>query len=219
MRKLALALVACLTIGAAPVAQAATISQVDGGETSVLFTFGLLESLGLEVVDTSGGTFVPGDLGPFSVGFEISEERSTASYDANDVLGTLGGAVEHNGTISLDDPDTPTEAVQVGNFTVDLTTLQVIDNADLAGTPLFNLANPIIEAYPTSLVIAADILVSQEFSDLLLALGLTEGDITGADAGMALVVADASVIPVPAAVWLFASALGLLGWVRTRVAA
>jgi len=46
-------------------------------------------------------------------------------------------------------------------------------------------------------------------------------DFTAAESSMSLdqlaVYASAAVVPVPAAVWLFGSALGLLGWVRGRV--
>lgn len=39
------------------------------------------------------------------------------------------------------------------------------------------------------------------------------------DSGTELTLAAAAVVPVPAAVWLFGSALGILGWVRRRVQA
>ncbi|MGI9331159.1 MAG: hypothetical protein ACR2QB_10645, partial [Gammaproteobacteria bacterium] len=91
----------------------------------------------------------------------------------------------------------------------------VADNIDLKEI-LFDLANPVIEAFEDNLQIAGDILVSAEFDEILLNAGLIEESVAGLDAGAALISADATVVPVPAAVWLFGSALGLLGWVRGR---
>ena len=86
---------------------------------------------------------------------------------------------------------------------------------------LFDIANPIIEAFDNSLVIAANILVSPE-----LAAVLKNEAAAGADAGMALIVANSSLesppgeIPVPAAVWLFGSGLlGLVGIARRKAVA
>ncbi|MGB5259033.1 MAG: VPLPA-CTERM sorting domain-containing protein [Gammaproteobacteria bacterium] len=77
---------------------------------------------------------------------------------------------------------------------------------------LFDIANPIVEAFENSLVISANILVSPELAGFL---GLEEA--AGVDAGMALVVAHSSPVPIPAAAWLFGSGLiGLVGIARRR---
>jgi hypothetical protein len=230
MRKSAIKLLAILFVAAVPMAgQAATVSVVEGGTTSVLFGNGALDALGLGIKGVDG-TIVPGNLGPFSVAFGITGRDvetlpTTFSYDAGDFLGTFAGSIEHSGTIELTDAATGTASITVGNFTIGFDAGRsdetrsgffVQDNVD-TGAVLFDIGNPIVEAFDTSLVIAADILVSQELSDTLNALELIDFDATGVDGGMALVIANGSVVPVPAAVWLFASALGLLGWVRRRV--
>jgi len=231
MRKSAFKLLAILTVAAAPMSvQAELVSLVDDGDTSVLFGNGALAALGLAVAGVDDETEVPGDLGPFSVAFDINDRDeslpTTFSYESGDFLGTFSGTIEHKGAVELTDGATGSAGITVGDFTIgfdgaragdDRTGFFVQDNVDL-GFVLFDLANPIIEAFDESLVIAADLLVSQELSDALgpEGLGLIDFDATGIDAGMALVVADANLVPVPAAVWLFGSALGLLGWVRRR---
>jgi len=230
MRKSAFKLLAILFVVSAPMSgQAALVSEVEGGTTSVLFGNGALSSLGLGIAGVDG-TIVPGNLGPFSVAFGIAGRDvgtlpTTFTYDADDFLGSFSGTIEHNGTVELTDAATGTASITVGNFTIgfdgdrvgdDRTGFFVQDNAD-TGAILFDIGNPIVEAFDTSLVIAADILVSQELSDTLNSLELIDFDAAGVDAGMALVIANGSVVPVPAAVWLFGSALGLLGWVRRRV--
>jgi len=92
----------------------------------------------------------------------------------------------------------------------------VADNIDLQAI-LFDLAVPsFIEAFADNLQIGGDLLVSAEFDQILLDTGLINESLAGFDAGAALISASSTVVPVPAAVWLFGSALGLLGWVRRR---
>lgn len=222
MRKSAFKLVAILAVAVVPLsAQAELVSVVEDGDTSVLFGNGALASLGLGIAGVDDDTQVPGDLGPFSVAFDINDRDevlpTSFSYQDGDFLGTFSGTIEHSGEVDLEILATE-QIVTVGDFTIgfdgsrvggDRTGFFVLDNQDL-GIILFDLANPIVEAFDVSLVIAADLLVSEELSN---ALG---ADAAGVDAGMALVVADASVVPVPAAAWLFGSALALLGWVRRR---
>ena len=76
---------------------------------------------------------------------------------------------------------------------------------------MFDIADPIVEAFDNSLVIAGNLLVSPELAGLL-DVEIPDG---GIDAGMALV--NATVVPVPAAVWLFGSGLlGLIGIARRK---
>ena len=128
---------------------------------------------------------------------------------------TYSPAIEHSGRVQFNG------SIEVGDFTIveadsdrpeGTSGFVVISNYGLQGI-LFDLANPIIEAFDNSLVIAADILVSPELAGILENPGAA-----GVDAGMALVVAHSSIVPIPAAAWMFGSALGLLAWVRRRVA-
>ena len=231
MRKIAFTIIAALAVTSVPfAAQAATVSQVEGGETSVLFGNGALATLGLAIAGVGGDIIAPGSLGPLSVAFPIAPRDAallptTFTYDGMS-FAPFAGTIEHTGSVTFTDAATETASITLGNFTIgfdgdrvgeDRTGFFVKDNLDV-GDILFDIANPIVEAFDESLVITGDILVSAELSGVLNGLELIDFDASGADAGLALVVADASVVPVPAAVWLFGSALGLLGWVRRRAA-
>ena len=210
-----LAAIALFTV--LPLAAQATPIQVEGGETSVLFGNGALASLGLEI--TSVTPNVKGSLGPNSVSFGINPRNAigdaldtTFIYDSPS-FAPFSGAIEHSGRVQFNG------SIEVGDFTIraaddrpDGTSGFVVESTyGLLGI-LFDIANPIVEAFDNSLVIAADILVSPELANIL---ELPEA--AGVDAGMALVVAHSTVVPIPAAAWMFGSALGLLAWVRRRV--
>jgi hypothetical protein len=199
--------------------QAATI-QVEGGQTSVLFGNGALASLGLEI--TSVTPNITGDLGPNSVAFGINPRNAigdaldtTFIYDSPD-FAPFSGAIEHTGRVQFND------SIEVGDFTIRAaadrptdTSGFVVESTFGLEAILFDIANPIIEAFEDSLVIAANILVSPE-----LAAVLGNEAAAGVDAGMALVTANSTVVPVPAAVWLFGSGLlGLVGIARRKVVA
>lgn len=199
--------------------QAATI-QVEGGQTSVLFGNGALASLGLEI--TSVTPNVTGDLGPNSVAFGINPRNAigdaldtTFIYDSPD-FAPFSGAIEHTGRVQFND------SIEVGDFTIRAADGRpagassfIVESTFGLNAILFDIANPIIEAFDNSLVIAADLLVSPE-----LAAALGNEAAAGADAGMALVVANSTVVPIPAAVWLFGSGLlGMIGIARKKKAA
>ncbi|MGI9342291.1 MAG: hypothetical protein ACR2QV_05540 [Gammaproteobacteria bacterium] len=208
-----------------PFAAQATSVQVDDGQTSVVFGFGALESIGLQITGIDGATIAPGSLGPNSVAFPIAA-ATTFVYEPG-TLAPFAGAIEHAGGVSFTDIASGTVDLTLGDFTIgydanrigganpDATGFFVQDNID-TGAILFDITNPIIEAFENSLIIAADIAISEELSDFLNSQGLVSQDVTGVDAGAALVVANSSIIPVPAAVWLFGSALALLGWARRK---
>lgn len=234
MRKLN-TLLAALALGAALPATAETVtlpSQVIDGQTTVLFGNHALDSLGLKLLGGSEEVEIPGFLGPNSAGFGINARDAAApllpttfQYDSNDLV-PFSGTIEHAGTLMLTDLATETADIEVGNFTIGFNGDRANEATGASGffvestagveAILFDIANPIVETFPMMLVIAADIIVSPEFSELLTTLELVSEDVTGADAGLAVVYAGAEVVPVPAAVWLFGSALGLLGWVRRR---
>ena len=205
---------------ALPLATQAATVQVEGGQTSVLFGNGALASLGLEI--TSVTPNITGDLGPNSVAFGINPRNAigdaldtTFIYDSPD-FAPFSGAIEHTGRVQFND------SIEVGDFTIRAaadrptdTSGFVVESTFGLEAILFDIANPIIEAFEDSLVIAANILVSPE-----LAAVLGNEAAAGVDAGMALVTANSTVVPVPAAVWLFGSGLlGLVGIARRKVVA
>lgn len=222
-------LAAALPVGATTVELP---SIVTGGQTTVLFGNHALADLGLKLLGGSEAVQIPGFLGPNSAGFNINSRDAAApllpttfQYDSNDLV-PFSGTIEHEGSLFLTDLATESADIEVGNFTIAFDGARVSEASGASGfyvastigaeAILFDIANVIVETFPMMLVIAADIIVSPEFSALLNALELVAGDVTGADAGLAVVYASAEVVPVPAAVWLFGSALGLLGWVRRR---
>jgi hypothetical protein len=199
-----------------PNSHAAT-AQVEGGQTSVLFGNGALASLGLEI--TSVTPNVRGNLGPNSVSFGINPRNAmggaldtTFIYHSPD-FAPFSGAIDHSGRVQFNN------AIEVGDFTIRAASSRptgtagfVVESTFGLNAILFDIANPIIEAYDDSLVIAADILVSPE-----LAGALGKPLFAGADAGMALVDARSTVVPIPAAAWLFGTGLiGLIGIARRK---
>jgi hypothetical protein len=216
-KAIALAIVFLVTM---PLTSHATTAQVEGGSTSVLFGNGALDALGLTITDASSDVGA-GNLGPNSVSFGINPRDAGGSaldttfiYDSPN-FAPFSGAIEHSGSIEFND------SITVGNFTIRAesdrpagTTGFVVESTLGLNAVLFDIANPIIESFDNSLVIAADILVSPELAD---ALG--NPDFAGIDAGMALVDARSTVVPIPAAAWLFGSGLiGLVGIARRKKA-
>lgn len=222
MRRLALGLAASALLASFPLT-ASAVSTVNGGITSVLPGNGALASVGLEIVGVTGDTIAPGDLGPGSVAFGITDPTSF-TYELG--LASFSGTIEHSGGIVLTDIATQSVEVAVGDFTIgfdagrvtgDASGFFVQDNLD-TGAILFDIGSPLVETFDTALVVTGNLLISSEFSGLLNDLGLIDIDATGVDAGLALVNAEAAVIPLPAGIWLLGGALGALGLgVRRRV--
>jgi len=235
MRKLKTLMAVC-ALGLAVPVYAGTVapsSLVTGGTTTVLFGNKALDSLGLKLTGASETVEIPGVLGPNSAGFTINPRDAgdplnptTFEYD-NMAFAPFSGTIEHEGTLSLTDLATESAEVTVGNFRIAYDAARVAGDASgfyVESTTgieaiLFDIGSPLPEAFPEMLIIAANILVSPEFSDFLQSQNLVDDSVAGADAGLALVMGSAQVVPVPAAVWLFGSALGLLGWIRRRAMA
>jgi hypothetical protein len=205
---------------ATPLTSHAAAAKVESGLTSVLFGNGALDALGLTITDASpdvGG----GNLGPNSVSFGINPRDAggdaldtTFIYDSPN-FAPFSGAIEHSGRIQFNN------AIDVGDFTIRAeagrptgTSGFVVESTFGLSAILFDIANPIIEAFDNSLVISADILVSPELANTL-----HKPSLAGVDAGMALVDANSTVVPIPAAAWLFGSGLiGLIGIARRKKA-
>ena len=208
-------------IALVPLNSHAITAQVIGGQTSVLFGNGALDALGLEISSVTPNIW--GDLGPNSVLFGINPRNAidpalstTFEYESNG-FAPFAGAIEHSGRIAFNDG-----AIVVGDFTINApggrpdgtSGFVVTSTFGLEGLVLFDIANPIIEAFENSLTIAADILVSPELAAAL------NSDLAGADAGMALVVAKSMAIPLPAVGWLFFGGLcAFLPKIRRRATA
>lgn len=210
--------IGALAITAATGSALAVPVDVTGGQTSVLLDTATLSSAAsLELSGVSAGVIAPGNLGDGSVAFGINARDAaslptTFSYDSDDFLGTFGGTIEHTGSVFFND-----DAVEVGDFTIGFDAMRVGDDRSgffVASTTgisaiLFDVANPSsLSATASSLEIRADLLVSSEFAQFLLANQLASADLTGADVGDALVQA----VPAPGGVAL----LGLGGLAAAR---
>lgn len=181
--------------------------DVVGGQTNVLLDFDLIAAAtGLELAGVSEGVIVPGNLGAGSVAFGITSPDSaslptTFSYDTSDFFGTFSGTIEHRGAVFFGGA----ADVAVGNFTIayDATAgFQVIDNLDL-GVSLFDVdiatADPLFDTFD----VTGDLLISMDFADLLIDLGLTGDDLTGVDVGDAWVQGLNQAVPAPGAMAAF----------------
>ena len=80
---------------------------------------------------------------------------------------------------------------------------------------LLEMASPLGQ-FDHSLAMSRDADIAPEFRKLLRQFGLLDDGARVMLADAAGVVSETSPVPVPAAAWLFASALGLLGWLRRR---
>ena len=215
-----IALASCLLLGAGvfSVSTAHAIpADVVGGQTSVLLDAELLESAaGLTISGVSSDVIVPGNLGTDSVAFDINSRSATApllpttfTYDS-DAFAPFSGTIEHLGSVFFNDG-----AIEVGNFTIGFDDTRVPSGVSgffvestvgLTGI-LFDIAPTDVSPAASSLEIAANLLVSAEFADILENTALT-----GADVGDALVQASAQAdagVPLPTTLALFA--LGLIG--------
>jgi hypothetical protein len=200
-------------------------ADVVGGQTSVLLDTALLESAaGLTLSGISDDVIAPGNLGDDSVAFGINSRSATApllpttfTYDS-DAFAPFSGTIEHLGSVLFNDDE-----IEVGNFKIGFDDARIPSGVSgffvestvgLTGI-LFDIAPNIVTPTASSLDIAADLLVSAEFADIL-----GNSELTGADVGDALVEADARAdagVPVPTTLALFALGLAGLGWQRRRV--
>lgn len=192
----------------------ADLVGVQGGQTNVLLDFELIEAAtGLALGGVSDGVIAPGNLGEGSVAFAITGPDSavlptTFAYDTADFFGSFSGTIEHRGSVSF----TGSADVTVGNFTIGYDAVagfQVVDNLDL-GFALFDVAN--IDASPEveTFEVIGDLLISADFGQALLDLGLAGADLTGVDVGDAWVQGLNQSVPSPGVLALAAVA-GLRG--------
>lgn len=197
----------------------ADLVAVQGGQTNVLLDFELIEAAtGLALGGVSDGVIVPGNLGEGSVAFAITGPDAavmptTFAYDTADFFKSFSGTIEHRGSVSF----TGSADVTVGNFTIGYDALagfQVIDNLDL-GIALFDVS--IDEAAPEvgTFEVLGDLLISADFGEALLKLGLAGTDLTGVDVGDTWVQGLNQTVPSPG-VLAAAAVAGLTGRRRRR---
>ena len=200
-------------------AASADMVEIVGGQTNVLLDTELIaKATGLVLEGTSEGVITPGNLGKGSVAFGITSPDSadlptTFTYDSSDFFGSFSGTIEHRGAIFFGGA----ADVTLGNFTIAYDAIagfQVIDNLDL-GVALFDVAisdaSPLVDTFE----VAGDLLISNEFAVLLIELGLTQNDLSGADVGDTLVQGLNQVVPAPGAIGAFLVA-GIAGRRRRR---
>jgi hypothetical protein len=185
------AVIAALSLGGVASAE---IVGVVGGQTSVLLDLELIGSVtDLELMGASGGVITPGNLGPDSVAFAITSPDAGAvgsdfQYDSDDFIATFSGTIAHRGTITFND------SITLGNFDIafdeGLGAFAVFDTFfDGTGLgALFQIGLPLtIAPLEQTFDVMGDLLITQNFATILLDLGLTDTDLTGADVGDAFV--------------------------------
>lgn len=164
-------------------------SVVTGGQTSVLFDIDALSDFGLDVSGVSQAVMTPGDLGPDSVAFEITEQ-STFFYEPFDFT-SFGGTIEHRGLVYFD------QQFAYGDFSIGFDPARVSDvNSGfflesttegflLLSGILFDIEVPsAVDAQLTSLTIEANLLISPELADFW-----NRPNMVGMDVGDALITA------------------------------
>ncbi len=193
------ALVVGAMLGAGPAAQAATItfdalnSSVVAGQTIVV------KLVGRDFIEGAGGTFGGGvsiawDPTKLSLqAFDTSVfagDQLLATSNTNTVVNNVAGTLTDLSVASFFD------GVEAADFDIALLTFQAL-------TPGVSSLNASIGFFTSGFEnIWTD---SDPFEPTVLDLGFGQGSV--------------SVVPVPAAVWLFASALGALGIARRKMAA
>ncbi|NJL37149.1 MAG: PEP-CTERM sorting domain-containing protein [Leptolyngbyaceae cyanobacterium SM1_4_3] len=225
------------TVAIMPSAQAATLYQVTSGVTSLnvdTAALDLLSGLGL-TFSNSFETVTPAE--GFIFGFEIlppTEDSSVVGTDftftideATRAFAPVGGQIEHTGGLSFEvdsfDPVTNPgglalfSPLEIGDFSIGFDGGFFIADNITTGLPLFDL---VVNAAPsfsdrTLLVSNVDVLVSEEFNDVLEnASGNFELNLTGARIGSAQIDAEAAKVPEPGTALALVSVAGALFTVR-----
>ncbi|MDE0890073.1 MAG: hypothetical protein OSA40_11510 [Phycisphaerales bacterium] len=210
----------CAAVAAAGVVGAASADLVDvvGGQTNVLLDFELISSVtDLELTGVSDGVIIPGNLGNDSVAFAITSPYAETGatnfqYDTMDFFGSFSGSIEHRGTLTFN------EAITIGNFDIGYDAgLQAFTVSDtfFNGSGLGALFAVVIDEASPSLStfdVTGDLLITANFATILIDLGLTSTDLTGADVGDAWIQGLNQSVPSPGAL-----ALGGIALLTSRV--
>lgn len=214
------AVCSCALLTSLPSTSQGQVVEINGGQTNVLLdTSTLAAAANLNLSGVGGPVIAPGNLGAGSVAFPINGRSdtlaTTLAYESTDFLSNFSGTIEHSGTVLFNDG-----AIEVGDFTIGFDVNRssgtasgffVESTTGLTGI-LFDVGAPSqLDADATSLVIAADLLVSPEFAQILIDNNLASSNLSGADVGDALVQAS---VPEPSSLLLLASALLAIGYRR-----
>ena len=175
----------------------AEIVGVVGGQTSVFLDLELIASVtDLELTGVSGGVITPGNLGSDSIAFAITSPYAGAvgsdfRYDSDDFITTFSGTIAHRGTITFND------SITLGNFDIAFDEglgVFTVSDTFFDGTGLGALfaiglgsEGQFISPLEQTFDVMGDLLITQNFATILLDLGLTDTDLTGADVGDAFV--------------------------------
>jgi hypothetical protein len=190
--------------------------QVESGVTSLSIdasALEVLESLGLSF-NSANNTVTPAN--GFDFGFDILPRSSTFlgtdftfNYDdVTSVLSPLSGTIEHVGSLLFDvDTEQLTlfSPLEIGNFSIGFDEGFSIRDTFTTGLPLFDLAvnaNPVLEDNKDLEIANVDVLLSQEFADLLtnyVGSDLSE-QLAGTVVGQAQISANVSKVPEPGSV-------------------
>ncbi len=190
--------------------------QVESGVTSLSIdasALEVLESLGLSF-NSANNTVTPAN--GFDFGFDILPRSSTFlgtdftfNYDdVTSVLSPLSGTIEHVGSLLFDvDTEQLTlfSPLEIGNFSIGFDNGFSIRDTFTTGLPLFDLAvnaNPVLEDNKDLQIANVDVLLSQEFADLLtnyVGSDLSE-QLAGTVVGQAQISANVSKVPEPGSV-------------------
>ncbi len=190
--------------------------QVESGVTSLSIdasALEVLESLGLSF-NSANNTVTPAN--GFDFGFDILPRSSTFlgtdftfNYDdVTGVLSPLSGTIEHVGSLLFDvDTEQLTlfSPLEIGNFSIGFDNGFSIRDTFTTGLPLFDLAvnaNPVLEDNKDLEIANVDVLLSQEFADLLtnyVGSDLSE-QLAGTVVGQAQISANVSKVPEPGSV-------------------
>ncbi len=202
-----LGLTAFVAVSAPLSAQAAALTyQLDSGITSVNLDTALLSSVGLTLTGAQEvGTPAPG----FAVGFDILPRSTdpdilgtsfTFSFDSvTGAFAPLAGTIEHSGSVLFEVAPSLAQSspLQVGDFSIGFEDGFFLRDEFSTGLRLFDLAVGDLSLEDGELTVSkVDLLVSEQFSDALVAAG-APAPINGVKVGSAQINAQASKVPEP----------------------
>jgi hypothetical protein len=217
-----------LTLICAPLAFTPALAQaaaIVGGITSAKLDPLALNTAGLTISSLSPEVIVPGNL-VNSIAFPINTPSAairptTFMFDPATfpAPGSFSGEINHEGSVFFN-----SNTLEVGDFTIAFNAARVgtlggqasgfyvKSNAGIMGI-LFDVTPPTIEITPTGFKALGDLLISPEFAQKIVNLGLANTNPLGLLVGR---VRPEGTVPEPTAVALALSAVAMAGVARRR---